>query len=114
MREKQAWFWSKHKTNGLPKISKMIMQRALQEHLAAGAPTLTKILVTIFNQSINEGNFPKAWKEAVVTPVHKKGDKSLIDNNRPVSNLPAAAKLLELVICEQMSKYIKGLIVSPW
>ena len=30
----------------------------------------------------------------------------MIDNYRPVSNLPAAAKLLELVICEQTSKYV--------
>ena len=84
-----------------------------QEHLAAGAPTLTDILVKIFNQSINEAKFPEAWKEAVVTPVLKKGDKSLIDNYRPVSNLPAAAKLLELVICEQTSSYMEENHILP-
>ena len=84
-----------------------------QEHLAAGAPTLTESLVTIFNQSICQAKFPEKWKEAVVTPVHKKGDKSLIDNYRPVSNLPAAAKLLELVICEQTNRYMEENHILP-
>ena len=46
-----------------------------QAYLAAGAPALTETLVKIFNQSINEGKFPTAWKEAIVTPVFKKGEK---------------------------------------
>ena len=49
-----------------------------QEHLAAGAPTLTYIRVKIFNQSINEGEFPKSWKEAIVTPVFKKVKKRMV------------------------------------
>ena len=49
----------------------------------------------------------------MVTPVHKKGDKSLIDNYRPVSNLPAAAKLLELVICEQTNRYMEENHILP-
>ena len=43
-----------------------------QAQLVAGAPTLTKPLVKIFNKSISEGQFPNAWKEAIVTPVLKK------------------------------------------
>ena len=43
----------------------------------------------------------------MVTPVHKKGDKTEFANYRPVSCLPAAAKLLELVACEQTSKYME-------
>ena len=53
------------------------------------------------------GNSPKNWKEAIVTPVHKKGDKSEFENYRPVSCLPAAAKLLESVACQQTSTYME-------
>ena len=76
--------------------------------LAAGANTLSKPLTKIFNKSIIEGVFPKAWKEAIVTPVLKKGDKSVKENYRPVSCLPAAAKLLELLVCNQTTDYMES------
>ena len=71
-----------------------------QAHLAAGAPALTESLVKIYNKSISEGKFPTAWKEAVVTPVHKKGDKSQIDNYKSVFRLRNLNKLL-LSPCER-------------
>ena len=69
-----------------------------------GATVLTTPLLTIFNQSINQGVFPGNWKEAIMTPVYKKGEKNLHDNYRTVSCLPAAAKLLEMMICEQVAR----------
>ena len=45
-----------------------------QEVLVQGAPSLASILTNIFNTSVDSGLVPKSWKEAVVTPVLKKGD----------------------------------------
>ena len=42
-----------------------------------------------------------------MTPVLKKGDKCEFENYRPVTCLPAAAKLLELVACQQTSAYME-------
>ena len=64
-------------------------------------------LQNIFNHSISIGEFPSVWKEAIITPVHKKGDKSELINYRPVSCLPAAAKLLELVVSKQTTQYME-------
>ena len=50
-------------------------------------------LKIIFKQIINTGIFPDQWKRANVTPVHKKEDKQLISNYRPISLLPALAKI---------------------
>ena len=61
----------------------------------------------IYNRSIEEGIFPECWKEALITPVLKKGDPCNKENYRPVSCLPAASKLLEKVICEQVSEYLE-------
>ena len=42
------------------------------------------------------------------------GDKTELENYRPVTCLPAAAKLLEKVACEQTSKYrLLLLLLSP-
>ena len=57
-------------------------------------------LLKIYNLSIKTGEFPTAWKEAVVTPVHKKGVRDSLENYRPVRVLPAAAKLTEYKHCD--------------
>ena len=76
-------------------------------------PLSASPLQNIINASIKKGEFPSNWKKTVVTPVLKKGDKEFYENYRPVSCLPAAAKLLELVVCQQTSIYIDlmGLIL---
>ena len=47
-----------------------------QEQLKAGVSSLDSPLQNVFNHSISTGEFPNNWNEAIVTPVHKKGDKS--------------------------------------
>ena len=73
-----------------------------QEHLILGKGNLISPLTSIINKSIQQGEFPVSWKEAVVTPVLKKGSPSQLNNYRPVSCLPAASKVLEIVICSQL------------
>ena len=52
------------------------------------------------------------WKEAIITPVLKNGDRELLKNYRPVSCLAAASKLLEKIVCAQVSEFfeVKNLI----
>ena len=45
-------------------------------------------LKIIFEHSLKKGKFPEIWKTANVVPVHKKEDKILIKNYRPISLLP--------------------------
>ena len=45
------------------------------------------------------------WKEAVVVPILKKGDVTDMKNYRPISCLPAASKVLEKVVCEQLTRF---------
>ena len=48
----------------------------------------------------------KSFKIASITPLHKKGDKSKPENNRPISLIPIIGKTLELLIFDRMKKYI--------
>ena len=79
-----------------------------QDKLVLGSKVLINPLLQIVNQSIRDGKFPSEWKEALVTPVLKKGDVTLKENFRPVSCLPAASKLLEMVVNEQMSDFLEN------
>jgi hypothetical protein len=65
-------------------------------------------LTSLLNKLIEEGVFPTNWKEALVTPIHKKGDKQTISNYRPISCLLAASQLLEFMVCKQVSEYMEG------
>ena len=84
-----------------------------QKQLKSGVSSLASPLQNIINASIKKGEFPSCWKEAIVTPVFKKGNKSDFENYRPVSCLPAAAKLLELVACQQTSLYMEENSLLP-
>ena len=90
---------NKKKSSGLDGLS--------QENLILGAKNLIAPMTAIINNSILEGKFPPQWKEAAVTPVLKKGSPQVLGNYRPVSCLPAASKLLEIVVCDQLSNYLE-------
>ena len=63
-------------------------------------------LKIIFDNIIRTGVFPDQWKEANVTPVHKKNDKQLISNYRPISLLPILAKVFERIIFKNLYNYL--------
>ena len=52
----------------------------------------------IFDNILETGVFPDQWKEGNVTPVHKKNDRQLISNYRPISLLPILAKIFEKIV----------------
>ena len=59
----------------------------------------------IMNQSLNTGIFPGKLKIAKVLPVFKKDDKSLLNNYRPISLLPAFSKIIEKTVYQQLYSY---------
>ena len=72
-----------------------------------GKNELVKPLTSIFNKSLQSGSMPDEWKLANVTPIFKKGSKSLPSNYRPISLTSVVCKVLETLI--RMSHKIKEL-----
>ena len=64
----------------------------------------------LFNLIIKTSSFPAIWKEAMVTPVLKKGDSPLIENYRPISILCNFSKMFESVIYKQIYFSFKSFI----
>jgi retron-type reverse transcriptase len=62
----------------------------------------------IVNNSLQSGNFPKALKTAVIKPLLKKRslDTSIINNYRPISNLPFISKIIEKVVLQQLNHFL--------
>ncbi|CAB4006398.1 Hypothetical predicted protein [Paramuricea clavata] len=86
------------KATGMDKISAKILQVA--------APVIAPSLTEIFNMSIDSDQFPSDWKAARVIPLFKKGQRSMLDNYRPISILPVVSKLVERIMYDQMYEYL--------
>ena len=62
-------------------------------------------LYLIFTKSLEDGKLPAPWKDANVTALHKKGDKRVPSNYRPVSLTSVVCKMLERIIKNHLMQY---------
>ena len=65
------------------------------------------IIKNLINTCIRSCKFPNKLKQAVVTPIPKKGDSHNPGDYRPISILPAISKLYEKTMAEQLSKFFE-------
>ena len=65
--------------------------------LKIAGPLMYETLLQLVNQSIKYMKFAKNWKAQLVKPVHKKKEKTLVGNFRPVSNLVDVGKVAERI-----------------
>ena len=66
--------------------------------LKASAPFISSHLCNI----TNTGVFPTRLKYSIITPLHKKGDKSEESNYRPISLLTSFSKMFERIIYNRL------------
>ena len=64
-------------------------------------------LAHIINLTLKTGIFPDQLKKAKVIPIFKSGDRSDINNYRPISILPAVSKIFEKIISVRLIDYLE-------
>ena len=64
-------------------------------------------LTLIFQNSMAAGTFPTQWKRANIVPIHKKNDKQIVPNYRPLSLLPIYCKIFEKLISMNFSSFLR-------
>jgi len=87
-----------NKSGGLDGITSILVRNC--------AESMVKPVTKLFNQSIKVGRVPEDWKLAMVTPIHKGGNKSDICNYRPVSLTPVLSKVMEKIIRERIQRIL--------
>ena len=87
------------KSSGLSYISSFVVKEVFS--------ILTHQITFLFNLTIRTSIFPKAWKEALVSP--KTGNAKQVQNYRPISLLPLPGKLLEKLIHAQISEHLENI-----
>ena len=73
-----------------------------------GVSSISKPLHLIFRDCLETDSLSKEWEKANKIPVHKKGDKQLITNYRPVSLLPICGKVFEKIIFNPLFVYLNN------
>jgi len=86
-------------SSGFDNLSNRMLKR--EPHLFAD------ILCPLINSSLDEGFFPDCLKIANVIPIYKKGDKTNLNNYRPISLLPVVSKVFEKVINNQLNSLVE-------
>ena len=69
---------------------------------------LVPIIKVIFERSLETGKLPTDWCKANVTPIYKKGDKSLASNYRPISLTCILCKVLEHILASNIVRHLDG------
>ena len=67
---------------------------------------ISEAITRIFNGSIKSGVVPRDWRDALVTPLFKKGNRSEPGNYRPVSLTCILCKVLEKVLKKRLLEHL--------
>ena len=63
-------------------------------------------LSILFQKSLNEGILPSEWLRACITAIHKKGEKGIADNYRPVSMTSIICKIMESLVRDKLVEHM--------
>ena len=76
------------------------------------AASVSVPLFHLFNRSLSSGIVPRKWKVSFVTPIPKKGNRSKVEDYRPVCSLSVIPKVLEKIIVSRISPCISGYLTE--
>ena len=62
-----------------------------------------KLITSIWKKE----KLPEEWKESIIIPIHKKGDKKDCNNYRGISILPKTYKILSNILLSRLVPYAK-------
>ena len=76
--------------------------------------SLLKPLTILFQNSTKSSCYPVISKRSNIIPVHKRNDKQLVENYRPISLLPIFGKIFEKIIFDRLYNFFvtRGIIKS--
>ena len=89
-----------NKTPGPDRIAPRILKETKHQ--------IWKPLSIIFEKSLNSGKVPRDWKLANITPIEKKGNKSLPCNYRPISLTSIVCKIMETILRNRLVNFLEG------
>ena len=72
-----------------------------------GASEIASILQMLFTQSLNTSTLPEDWLTANITPVYKKGIRSMPSNYRPIPLTSVCSKMMEPIVFHSIMQHVQ-------
>jgi len=91
-----------HKSPGIDQIP--------AELIKAGSRTICCAIHKPIISIRNKEELPEEWKESIIVPIYKKGDKTDCNNYRGVSLLPTTYKILSNILLSSLIPYAEEVI----
>ena len=102
-------------TGNILEATDLIKEKSTQDFNGVSTIFLKKIIRNIatplshfFNRSLVTGQVPQELKTAKIIPLLKSGDRTNVDNYRPISLLNSFSKLLEIFVFKRLSIHIEN------
>jgi len=78
--------------------------------IKAGGKTIRceihELIIAIWNKE----ELSEEWKESIIVPIHKKGDKTDCNNHRGISLSPTTYKILSNILLSRLTPYAREII----
>ena len=87
----------KSKSPGLDGVTNEILKNA--------SIVVAPLLCKLFNAVLDSGFFPEQWSQALIIPIHKKGDKNDMNNYRGISLLSCTGKVFTKILNNRITKW---------
>ena len=82
--------------------------------LKLASPIIEDSLIHLVNTSLREAKFSGRWKPQMIFPLHKKNEKDVLENYRPVSHLVQTGKIVEYAVYFQIVEhFVKNNLFHP-
>jgi len=88
-----------HKTPGIDQIP--------AELIKVGGRTMCLEIHKLITSIWKKEKLPEDWKEPIIVPIYKKGDKTDYNNYRGISLLPSTYKILSNILLSRLIPYVK-------
>jgi len=93
-----------HKSPGIDQIP--------AELIKAGGRTIRCTIHKLIISTWNKEELPEEWKESIIVPIYKKGDKTDCANYRGISLLPNTYKILSNILLSRLIPYAEEVTVD--
>jgi hypothetical protein len=80
------------------------------ELIQAGGEILLSAIHKLIDSVWNNEELPDQWKESIIVPVHKKGDKTDCNNYRGISLLSTSYKIVSNILLSRLDQYIDDIV----
>ena len=86
--------------------------KILNEVLKTGKDIIRGHLLELFNRILSSGKYPTLWSFGLIVPIHKKDDRSKVENYRGITLLSALGKLFTSILNDRLYDYMtkKGVL----